>query len=238
MKIHRFFLNTGFLEGETSISDIEFVHQIRDVLKLHSGEVCVLFNATGQEARATITAYPENRVLLNVEKITQREEEKTKIILYCAVLKRENFELVVQKATELGVSEIIPIITQRTIKTGLRKDRLEKIATEASEQSGRVSIPQIGTVCTFTEALEKAQDNVHTIILHTGGERAVHQGKDKIGSIGVFIGPEGGFTDEEIQQAKEYQYQVHTFPDMILRAETAAMVAVFWVKEFLLSGED
>ncbi|MFA7201869.1 MAG: RsmE family RNA methyltransferase [Candidatus Paceibacterota bacterium] len=237
MKIHRFFLNTGFLEGEISISDIEFVHQIRDVLKLHNGEMCVLFNAAGQEAQATITAYHENRALLNVEKITQREEGKTRIILYCAVLKRENFELVVQKATELGVSEIIPILTQRTIKTGLRKDRLEKIATEASEQSGRVSIPQIGTVCSFTEALEKAQDNIYTIVLHTGGERIAQEGKDKIGSIGVFIGPEGGFTDEEIQQAREYQYHIHTFPNMTLRAETAAIIGVFWAREIVNNKE-
>lgn len=230
MKIHRFFLNTGFLEGETSIADIEFVHQVRDVLKLHTGETCVLFNAAGQEAHALLLKYDTNEVVLRIEKITQREDDKIKIVLYCAVLKRENFELVVQKATELGVGEIVPILTQRTIKTGLRKDRLEKIATEASEQSGRVSIPIIHEPIPYLKALDRAQDHEYTIVLHTQNENA-HTSENKTHkTIGLFIGPEGGFTDEEIAQAREYNYEIHTFPNMILRAETAAIVGVFWAR--------
>jgi 16S rRNA (uracil1498-N3)-methyltransferase len=230
MKIHRFFLNTGFCEGEMKISDVELVHQARAVLKLQPEETCVFFNATGQEATATIVEYAPAYMVVRVTKITQKDEDAQKVILYCAVLKRENFEWVVQKATELGVSEIIPIITARTIKMGLKQSRLEKIATEASEQSGRVRVPIIHESMTYTEALDRAQDHERTIVLHTQNEQDGEIEKKTYKTIGLFIGPEGGFTDEEIQQARAYKYHIYTFPNMILRAETAAIVGVFWAK--------
>ncbi len=238
MKIHRFFLNTGFLEGEMSITDNELIHQMRDVLKLHDGEKCVLFNAAEQEAHAHILQCDINGVTLSVEKIIQKSEQKTKITLYCAILKRENFELVVQKATELGVHEIVPIITQRTVKTGLKHERLEKIATEATEQSGHTYIPVIQKPILFSDALHKAQDHTRVVVLHT----EISQGDnsfsntESIASIGVFVGPEGGFTQEEIQQAKEYRYSIHTFPHMVLRAETAAIIGVFWAHNLFMTN--
>jgi 16S rRNA (uracil1498-N3)-methyltransferase len=217
------------------ITDTELTHQIRKVLRLHEEEECVLFNGAGQEARVKIISFDEGGVLVTVVQVAQRDEDANRVVLYCAVLKRENFETVVQKATELGVSEIIPIITHRTIKTGLKRARLEKIATEASEQCGRVRVPTINEPILFTDALQKAQDYELTVILHTHDKN-----EDKIEnrlykSVALFVGPEGGFTDEEIMEAKKYNYTIHTFFGTVLRAETAAMVGVFWVKE-VISG--
>lgn len=235
MKIHRFFLNTGFIVGEMHIRDIEIVHQMRRVLKLREGEECIFFNGAGQEARAVVRGYEDGIAIINVLDIAQQQEDVFQTILYCAILKRENFEIVVQKTTELGVSEIVPIITQRTIKTGIKKTRLEKIATEASEQCGRARIPVIREPILFMEALERAQDHDLVVVLHT------HKNSDEIKkrlykSIGLFVGPEGGFTDEEIAEAKKYNYACHTFSGTVLRAETAAIVGVFWMKEIMGGG--
>lgn len=238
MKLHRFFITTGFTKGEMRITNLELVHQLRDVLKLHPGEACILFNATEQEARVTIMEYIENELIVSIDEILEKREEKIKIILYCAVLKRENFEFVVQKATELGVNEIVPIITQRTIKTGLKQERLEKIATEATEQSEHTRIPFIQKPMSFFDALHRAQDHDKVFILHTennGGKNDILSPTKTQMSIGIFVGPEGGFTLEEVQKAKEYSYYIHTFPGMILRAETAAMVSVFWARNLLSS---
>ena len=238
MKLHRFFVTTGFVRGELRIADLELVHQMRDVLKLHPGESCILFNATEQEAQVTVIEYAENELIVSVDEILKKREEKIKIVLYCAVLKRENFEFVVQKVTELGVTEIVPIITQRTIKTGLKQERLEKIATEATEQSGHIGIPSIQKPMSFFDALHRAQDHDKVFVLHTeksGNENDTLFPAKTHMSIGIFIGPEGGFTLEEIQKAKEYSYNIHTFPDMVLRAETAAIVGVFWARNLLSS---
>ncbi|MCL5011932.1 MAG: 16S rRNA (uracil(1498)-N(3))-methyltransferase [Patescibacteria group bacterium] len=232
-KIHRFFLNTGFITGETYITNAELIHQMRTVLKLHEGEDVILFNGTGQKAHAVIRNYDEKGIKIEVVSLEEQNSDSQKITLYCSVLKRENFELVVQKATELGVSDIIPLITKRTIKTGLKQSRLEKIAIEAAEQCGRVQIPTIHEPISFPDALQKAQDHDLVIILHTqGGENKVKNHSYK--NIGLFIGPEGGFSEEEIAEVKKYNYTIRTFPNTILRAETAAIVGVFWVRDQVL----
>ena len=152
-KIHRFLLPA------------DLSHQIRDVLKMEAGEVVDLMDGQGMEARAKIIS-TDGAVEVEIDSLRHNQSEPTiKVILYCAVLKKENFELVVQKATEVGASEIVPIISERTIKTGLKRDRLQKIVNEAAEQSGRGVVPTIHEAMTFKQALIDCARNDQNMIL-------------------------------------------------------------------------
>ena len=145
--------------------------------------------------------------------------------MYLAILKKDNFELAVQKATECGVSNIIPVITERTIKTGLNTERLEKIVKEASEQSGRSIVPKILETMELKEALQHGTKNEEKVIFHLVKEN--YEPKKNVTTVSIFIGPEGGFTEKEINLAKESGYEVASLGDLTLRGETAAIVATY-----------
>ncbi|MEK9130628.1 MAG: RsmE family RNA methyltransferase [Patescibacteria group bacterium] len=214
-KIHRFLL------------PVDLSHQIRDVLKIKTDEVVDLMDGQGMEFQAKIvsTAGP---VEVEVDSVRQNQSEPmVKVILYCAILKRENFELVAQKATEVGVHDIVPIITERTIKTGLKLARLQKIAAEAAEQSGRGVVPTVHKAMTFKQALVDCARNDVNYFFDPSGQ--IHNKRpDPIqGSIGLFIGPEGGWTDNEIALAKQADLVQASLGRLTLRGETAAIVASY-----------
>ena len=210
-KIHRFFLPP------------DLAHQLRDVLKMEKGKEIDLLDGHGIEARANIVA--TDPVEVELVSIKQSEAEPTRrVILYAAILKREHFELIVQKATEVGVAKIIPIITARTVKTGLKLDRLRKIASEAAEQSGRGVVPIVHEAMTFTQALIDAAKNDTNILLHPG---STNRQSRNYGSIGIFIGPEGGWTDRAITLAKEAGSELLGLGPLVMRGETAAVIASY-----------
>src|SRR3989344_4947911 len=142
MKIHRFIGNFKIKIGALRINDEELLNQLRNVLKLKVGEKIILCDGRRNEGSAEIKEYGKDYVEVEIKEVGVNENEPEKqVILYCSILKRENFELVVQKATEIGIKEIVPIITERTVKLDIRKDRLEKIIREAAGQSGRGTVP-------------------------------------------------------------------------------------------------
>lgn len=144
--------------------------------------------------------------------------------LFCSILKKENFEWVVQKATEIGVSVIVPVLTKRTVKTGLNFERLNKIAREATEQSGRGTVPKIRQVVDFTDAIKMRKDFGQALILEqtSTGEPEI----DQVGSVAILIGPEGGWEEDEISMALDDGWGAWSLGRTTLRAETAAIVAV------------
>lgn len=222
MKIHRFIAELG--AGNT-LTDRELVRQIRKVLKLEPGETICISDGRGADYEGVIEKIDTDTVYLN--NITKKESlmPKKNVTLYCAILKKENFELVCQKATELGVTKIVPIITQRTIKQGLKVDRLKKIIKEASEQSGLSQIPILSEALTFSDAIaESLKENEKTFLFDKSGLDI----KNTFKSIGLFVGPEGGFTDDEILHAKNLHIEVGSLGITTLRGETAAIVATYW----------
>jgi 16S rRNA (uracil1498-N3)-methyltransferase len=224
MKIHRFIDNFNLSGNEVEITG-EIAHQMAKVLKLEIGEQVELCDGKGINAQGKITKLSKNSTIVEIEKITKESPAQKSVTLFCAVLKKENFELVVQKATECGIQKIIPIITTRTIKTGLNMERLQKIAKEACEQSGRNYLPEIFEPITFEESLEKAKENEINIIFDASGE-LLRNLNDK-SSIGIWIGPEGGWTPEEIKKATENNFSVASLGTNILRGETAAIIASY-----------
>lgn len=233
MAIQRFFGNFDFLKEEINkkieISDKNIIHQIKNVLRLKIGDEIILCDEKSNEAVSEIIDIKKNSLNLKIKKVFKNNNELEKdVILYCAILKKENFELVVQKAVEIGLKEIIPVISKRTIKLNLKYDRLEKIIKEAAEQSGRGMLPVLHKATDFKKAVEAAkQNNINLFFDISGKKIAENQFKLNQEKIGLFIGPEGGWDTEELEFAKNNKFEILNFGKLTLRAETAAIIASF-----------
>lgn len=226
MKIHRFIYPFSDTDRELHINDEALVKQLTRVLKFTKGETLILTNGAGLEAECEIVAIHKNAVDVTVNNMSETDEmDRKKVVLYAAVLKRENFEFIAQKVTEVGVSAIVPIITSRTVKTGLNENRLIKIIQEAVEQCGRTTIPTLFPVIPFEEALAHSiENNNKTVIFDMSGNAPYETGND---IVGAFIGPEGGWTEEEIAHAREKGAEVWSLGETTLRGETAAIIASY-----------
>lgn len=226
MKLHRFIGDFDLNKKQLEITNNEIIKQIKLVLRLEIGDILILCDGKGQEAEVKILEMTKSAIVVEILKqsvVTDHTETK-KVNLYLAILKKENFELAVQKAVECGVNSIIPILTERTIKTGLNTERLEKIIREASEQSGRNILPTISPILKFEDAIKNIGQTCGIIFDLNGEEYKPNQGtKD----FSIFIGPEGGFTEKEINQAREAGILVCLLGTNTLRAETAAIVATY-----------
>lgn len=235
MKLHRFIGDFDFTHNPVRITDAELLHQMRDVLRLREGEEVIIGDGEMNEALGTVKKLAKDFAEVEITGTSENENEpETKVTLYCAILKRENFELVVQKATEVGVSEIVPIITERTVKLGLKEDRLEKIIREAAEQSERGIVPKLHEPTKFEDALADAEKNDANWLFDFDGqpisECTLQENLPK--KLGIFIGPEGGWEQDEINTAQEYdtgmnKLAVVSLGKLTLRAETAAIIAVY-----------
>lgn len=231
MKIHHFISKDFDLEKpKIIIDDFAIVRQIRDVLRLQPGEEIILGNGMGTQAHALIVEMKKKTLEAEIiKKEINQTDLNINIKLYCSILKRDNFEWVVQKATEIGVGEIIPVVTKRTIKTNLNLDRLEKITNEAAEQSGRGILPTIKKPMDFDKAIEEAKQNKVNVFFDAGGED-FEKLKVKIAkkeSIGLFIGPEGGWEEDEVGLIKKKKIKIASLGRLTFRAETAAIIATY-----------
>ncbi len=223
MKTHRFIGDFNFKSTEITLTDGELFNQLKNVLRLTPGEKILIGNGQGEEAEAEIEVLEKEKLVLKINQVKPiNTEPARKVKLYCAILKKENFELAVQKATEIGVSEITPVITERTVKTGLNFERLQKIIKEAAEQAGRGILPILKETLDFEKALQT--ETSPKILFHPSDHQMAPVSGDQ---IAVFIGPEGGFTENEVAFAKEHGAQIATFGPLIFRAETAAIIASY-----------
>ncbi|TAL13886.1 16S rRNA (uracil(1498)-N(3))-methyltransferase [Patescibacteria group bacterium] len=227
MKHHRFIIDFDSSQRQVAITDKEIINQITHVLRLGKGDSITLCDGKLTEATATIISFDKKSITLAIEHIHVGEREsKILATLYCAILKRENFELVAQKATEIGVSAIVPIISQRTVKLDLRHERLQKIIKEAAEQSGRTVVPMLHPAISLKDALEKLPSNHSAFFFDASGE-PVKQTAQITKEISIFIGPEGGWDGSELALAKTHHCIIKSLGNLTLRAETAAIIASY-----------
>ncbi len=228
MKLHHFIGNFKLRPGGIKVSEPELIGQIVKVLRLSTGEIVILSDGNLNEAEAEITELNKEFIGFNILKVYKNDKEpKGKFVLYCAVLKNENVEWVVQKTTELGISEIAPVITDRTVKLNLRHDRLQKIAREAAEQSGRGIVPLIHEPMDFGKAVLLASKI--NFFFDPSGENYDNPKIREQSNFGIWIGPEGGWTGSEIELAKNGGFKVINLGKLVLRAETAAVVGTYSV---------
>lgn len=230
MRLHRFIGDYDLRAGALTVSDAGLVNQLKNVFRLATGDAVILCDGRGSEAQSVIEGFGKATVDFSIEEVRAvATESPVEVTLYCAVLKRENFEWVAEKAVECGAAAIVPVLSERTVKLGLREDRLLKIMREAAEQSGRGAMPQLIRAMTFKEALSDAARQDLNVIFEIGvplfSQAAITAAGAK--RVGVFVGPEGGWTEEEIADAKDREFLVAGLGRRVLRGETAAAVAVF-----------
>ncbi len=224
MKIHRFY---NKLAGEKLIDLAgNDARQIIDVLRLKIGEGVIFFNGKDLvDFEYELTDIENKNATFSLKKEAKNTREPEKIIhLYLSILKRNNFELALEKSVELGVTSITPILSERTIKKGVNLERLQKIAQEATEQSGRGVVPKIFEPVRFQAAIKKA---VNPIFFEPRGTDAIKLKNE----VSIFIGPEGGWTLKELELAKIKGVPVVPLTKTILRAETAAIIATYKILE-------
>ncbi|MBU3925162.1 MAG: RsmE family RNA methyltransferase [Patescibacteria group bacterium] len=247
MRLHRFIGNFSAFGGSASggnfalkhfkILDEEILNQIKNVLRLGKGDCLVLADGKLNEAIVKIAGMDKKFIEVEVmEKSVNKNEPEIYGALYCSILKRENFEWVCQKATECGIKEIVPVISARTVKLGFKKERLEKIIREAVEQLGRGVLPVLGDALNFKEAFEKARKNDLNLFFEINSPMINKEEMGKAGKIGIFIGPEGGWSEEELELVKSEiekgdKFRMAGLGKLILRAETAAVVASWFVAQ-------
>ncbi len=237
VQMSRYFVDKAQIEGESIIITGEDYQHLKKVLRVTSGDT-VTVCCEGLDYTCEITEISSSSIFT---KITAREinstEPKLKVTLFQGLPKSDKMDFIVQKCIELGVSEVIPMITDRSIvKINTDKDaaskvtRWQKIAAEAAKQCNRGSVPVIGMPIRFSEAVKMSRGKELSIIPYEKetavGFNSVAAGLSNIGSASIFIGPEGGFTDQEIQLAEVEGVRKITLGPRILRTETAGIVAL------------
>jgi 16S rRNA (uracil1498-N3)-methyltransferase len=215
----------------------EEAQHMRGVLRLKPGDEVFVFDGEGREYLCRIESLRRDEALLTViEKVVPASPESAlDLTLALALLKGEKFDLSVQKATELGVMKIVPVMTKLSdIRLRDERDaekrtaRWRRIALEAAKQSGRARLPSIEEPLAFDELLKSAyaDDEWRVMFAERGGEslaQTLEQSSMRPQSIIALVGSEGGWTEEEIQQARAQGWQIVTLGGRILRAETAAI---------------
>lgn len=226
MRLHRFFTEEEIGERKTlEIKTEHLLHQWRNVLRFVIGDRVILFDGKGSDFLCEISTLTKNVASLSVLEETKGIIPSKKITLFISLIKRENLELVLEKATELGVSRIIPVVADRSEKKSLNHERSLKIVIEASEQSGRANVPILDETMTIEEAVEKHRGEMSLVVFDpTGTPNREISTKDS--SLGLFVGPEGGFTRAELEFFTEKEIPILKLGEQILRAETASIVAV------------
>ena len=238
--MHRFFVSPDSISGDAVTLSGHVARQLARVLRSRPGDRIAVLDDSGWEYLVTLERVSPDQVLgAVVDRSASRGEPNTKVTLYQGMLKADRFEFALQKGTELGVSTFVPIICARSVRrqqvkaSGTnRYARWRRIITEAAEQSHRGRIPILEKPMDFFSACDKVEDPAiipweqeDAVGLKTALKRWKSDNL-KLSSVSVFIGPEGGFTNEEIDHARARNIAPVSLGNRILRAETAGIAAV------------
>lgn len=234
MTIHRFYVQVSFVNNRIVLPK-EQSQQITKVLRLKKGDTIVVFDGKGMEYTVQLDVMVSNGVGgFIVQKQHSVTEPATSVTLYQALTSRDKFGTILQKCTEIGIASFVPVETKRSLLK--RKDikaekllRWQRIVQEASEQSERGSVPVVNEPLFFEDALKRAgTDGVSLVAWEDEQVQSLQDLCATIPSqtpIALFIGPEGGFEEKEIEQAHLLGAKTISLGPRILRTETAAIVA-------------
>lgn len=237
-----FFVEPYQINDKTVIITGGDVNHIKNVLRMKVGEEVAISNGVdGKEYRCGITAFEEDRVVLELRFVKEDGLElPSRVHLYQGLPKADKMELIIQKAVELGVFEIIPMETKRAVvkldakKAKQKTERWQAIAEAAAKQSKRRIIPVVREPIPFGKAVEEASSMEVKLIpyeLAEGMDRTRERMENlpENADIAVFIGPEGGFDEKEIELAMQNGIEAITLGKRILRTETAGFTVMAWI---------
>lgn len=231
----RFFISQEQIKGNEIFVTGDDVRHILTVLRMRPGDELLLLDGKGREYTVRITSTGKSEITTEILSAHEREIRPPFITLCQGIPKADKMDWIVQKATELGVSSIIPLVTERTVvrirDQERRIARWQKIVREAAMQSNRADIPSIGRIVSFKDFLPTLDFRPRTLLLLPWEEATRHiktvLRRDVLPeNIFVFIGPEGGFTAEEARAAEETGAEVVSLGSNILRTETAAVAVL------------
>ena len=224
--MRRFYASIEQFQTDTITLNAEETRHLRDVLRLQETDQMQVFDGAGREVLCEIESIGKKETRLRIigEIAPNAPESNLDLTLAVALLKGEKFDLVVQKAVELGVTKLVPLNTKRADvklkETEKRIERWRKIALEACKQSGRAKLMDIANPFDFGKFVETA-DGVKILFSERGGESfSTIKKSEKMTAV---VGAEGGWEDAELESARKNGFQIITFKGRILRAETAAI---------------
>ena len=224
--MQHFFVSPEQVREEKIYVEGSDVNHMKNVLRMKTGEELTIGDGDGWLYLCVVESYEEDMAVLKIlEKKKDESELPSKIYLFQGLPKQDKMELIVQKAVELGVYQVIPVATKRAVvkldakKAKKKVERWQQIAVSAAKQAGRGIIPAVGEVCTYAQALKYADELAEGMEETKQIIAEIRPGQ----SVGIFIGPEGGFEKEEVEQAVKAGAEPLTLGNRILRTETAGL---------------
>ena len=250
--MHHFFVDKREIIGEEIKLYGDDFHHLQKVLRGKIGEEIIISSGEAVDYHCKSKRYGEDHAVLSVSFLEEAHELRTKVILLQALPKGEKMELIIQKAMELGVSEMVPLDSENCI---LKREKAEKkrlrwqgISEAAAKQSKRSVIPAVSPVSSWKEAFSLVK-NAEIKLIPYENEKGVGFTKEELlrveelgeksgGTIALCIGPEGGFSKEEVEEAKKEGFLPISLGKRILRTETAAITTLSLIMMHLEFGEN
>ncbi len=242
--IPRLYIDAPLAAGDAAPLSESQAHYLKNVLRRAPGDEVRLFNGRDGEFAAEIAELKKKGGLVALNAKTREQGAEPDITLYFAPVKRGPLEAIIQKATEIGVAQFVPVITERTVAPKINVERLQAIAIEAAEQSGRLSIPSVGEPVKLGAALDEWPSDQRLLFCDEAGDDDAQEWGGKEGrakpvlaalkdensnavSWAVLTGPEGGFTPDERAMLRAKPFVIAaTLGPRILRADTAVISAL------------
>ena len=240
--MYHFFVDPSLIQGQDIYIEGPDYNHIKNVLRMKPGEVISVGDGlSDKDYRCHIEDFSETHVHCRLDFIKDSGVElPVKVVLFQGLPKSDKMELIIQKCVELGVAEVVPVACSRSIvkldakKSKSKVARWNSISEAAAKQSKRAVIPEVKDVMSYAEAIEYAKSLDINLIPYELAEgftrtRELISGIKSGQSVGIFIGPEGGFSENEIELAGNCNIKPITLGRRILRTETAAMVVLSWL---------
>ena len=217
----------SIVENSTNLLSKEHIHYVTNVMRLKRGSVINFFNSDG-EWKSEIVFLNKDRVEVKFLKKIKESKKRNKIELAVCIVKKNPMEIILQKATELGASKIIPIVSERTEVKELNHDRAKKIVIEATEQSNQMLPPEILEVTKLKDFLENLDKNTKLLFADVNSKNNLRNDDLKdFKSLCILVGPEGDFSPLERQLILSFpKVAPFTMSNNILRTDTAVISAI------------
>lgn len=226
MRLHRFFVEQrigGASHGRIVIKDEKLLHQWKHVLRLSAGDELILFDGFGENHRCELAMLDKKEAVCIVRESSKcASVPALQLFLFASLIKKERFEWLLEKATELSVAQIRPVIADRSEVKRFNLERAKEIVREAAEQSGRGSLPALYEPMELQNVFKEYQF-FESIAFDPHGEPFKKEKWKSASKVGAFIGPEGGWSARELELFREQKTAVYSLGTPTLRAETAAV---------------
>jgi 16S rRNA (uracil1498-N3)-methyltransferase len=233
MQRHRFYAPPAQINDTQITLNEDEAHHLTRVLRLSTGAQVFAFDGAGNEYACVVSHTDKRTATLTIERqLTDAVESPLELTLAQALVKGDKFDLIVQKATELGVTRVVPLITENSDirKAEERAEnklaRWRRIALEATKQCGRRRLLEISEPIRFVDFCVSDKSKIRWLLAERDGAHSPFQPIANATSATVAVGPEGGWSDDELKCARQNQYAVLQLGTRILRTETAALVAI------------